>query len=850
MTGAPRDPEALLAHAHWVRTLALQLCADVHAAEDAAQDTLAAALRHPPQDPRRARGFLARTLRNALAMTRRKERRRAAREAQVALPRDAVELPASELVARAELHRQLVGAVLNLPASWRELVLRHYFEGVDVAALALRMHCSADAVRAQLRRARERLRGELEGGGGAPARALALLVATSRPLATASASTTAVGFAAAAMGVMTIMKTAVLLGVAALAAAMWLLWPGATPTVPAVAGQTADAPVRVAADASPGAAANPAANAPAVRTELPAPDQPLALPFRLEGLRAEVPWTASFTVRAEGSSFGLRQEHDDHVAIAAEGTFTVPLPAWTRAAGDLELRLEARDPFYLPVEVRLGPEVRLQNQPIVLQVEPACVVTGKVVDAHDLGVPAARVCAFLPFADRNIGDSHTRASTTTDADGNYRLQVPIAANLTLLAVPMHEASLSGLRVVMQGGGIQDDNRMRDDLLPASLRVDTSWGQITEAPILHLPEPAFVSGRLTTHDGEPLPGVEMIWLHTTSDASLYDRTLSNLMTWADGSAGRIALAKTDANGRFRLPATPGKDGVCYPRDGRRRNEPFVTPVRLTPPAEVDFRLAGDVALLRVLCGGMPLPGVGVATDTMGDRLTPSDSRRRTDEHGEVRFLRSERIDQMLTIRRPGAAPTEVVLPATASLTQPVLVDLPPLPTVAVQLEFEAAHRVRQIELTWARLDEQVEPLRMSCARNDGDGPFHVDVPPGRYRLTVSAPSRAERRDTFLVRTTQEVEVSLRGAELRLAITHGGRTHVAMTGGNGDWIGGMAQLVGKAGTFQFMVDYRNPGDSENLPAGSYELRISSGKRVAHQGTVEVRSCEVTDVRVRLP
>jgi DNA-directed RNA polymerase specialized sigma24 family protein len=49
----PPDTEALLAHAGWVRGLALQLVRDAAEAEDLAQDTLVAALEHPPQRPSR-----------------------------------------------------------------------------------------------------------------------------------------------------------------------------------------------------------------------------------------------------------------------------------------------------------------------------------------------------------------------------------------------------------------------------------------------------------------------------------------------------------------------------------------------------------------------------------------------------------------------------------------------------------------------------------------------------------------------------------------------------------------------------------------------------------------------------
>ncbi|HEX5051819.1 MAG TPA: sigma-70 family RNA polymerase sigma factor [Planctomycetota bacterium] len=851
MTAPRRDIEPLLAHAAWVRNLALQLCADVHAAEDAAQDTWAAALRHPPRDPDRARGFLARTLHNALAMSERSERRRTRRERLAAPPAEATDVGAVELVARAELHRHLVVAVLALPEGWRELVLRHYFEGEDVAALARRTGISPDAVRAQLRRARERLRADLEGAGGEPARAFASLLA-SNPVAGGAAAGLGASVASVA-GALTIMKVQVLLGGAVLVSALWLLLPLRTPPAPAVAGGAGDAAPAVATAVARGDAA-PAHAMPVTRDAVPLPDvmANTELQGRLVGLHPDVPWTAPLALRARSSD--VQHEHEVELPVTADGMFAATLPAWFARDESVELQLRARDAFYLPVDARFG--LRALAQPIVVPVEPTGVVTGRVVDPRGIGVPAARVAAFLQPAESSraapaAAEVHMRCSTNTDAGGNYRLQVPLAAPLLLLAVPMHEASSGGRRMIGEGGAIADDDTHRDDLLPANQRVTTRWGRVAEVPELQLHEPAYVTGSVTTGEGAPLVGVEMIWIHDTADGpALYDVSLGNLMTWTDGSTGRIALTKTDANGRFRLPATPGKQGVCYPRDGQGRMEPFVAMVRATPPAESTFDLEGGIAVVRVLCGGMPVPGVKVLTDSIGDRLTPFERRRETDASGEVRFLRSTRASHDLRIQRPGGEDRRVELLPGTSATEPLVVELAPLPAAPVTLEFEAASRVRQVELTWRRLDAKVAPLRRCAFRNDGDGPFHVDVPSGRYELVVDAPSRAERRDTFLLRSTQEVEVPLRGCELTLPAAHGGRVRITMTERDGRYAHGRVGLTGSAGTFDWSTNLRAPEDSPNLPAGTYTLRVEQRNRTVHEDTIEVRTCEVTDVRIRLP
>src|SRR5262245_3163362 len=99
------DPEELIAQAGWLRALALRLTADPHAADDLSQQTLAAALEHPPEEEGSPRGWLASVLRNFLRQDARGEERRARRELGAARPE---EVPSTlELVERTLAAREV-----------------------------------------------------------------------------------------------------------------------------------------------------------------------------------------------------------------------------------------------------------------------------------------------------------------------------------------------------------------------------------------------------------------------------------------------------------------------------------------------------------------------------------------------------------------------------------------------------------------------------------------------------------------------------------------------------------------------------------------------------------------------
>ncbi|MBK7645481.1 MAG: RNA polymerase sigma factor [Planctomycetes bacterium] len=125
------DLTQLLAESRWLAALARRLVADGEEAEDLAQDTLAAALAHPPQGDRPLRGWLATVLRGRWVDRQREQGARSAREhqnsRQEALP------PTDDVVAKAEQQRLLVAAVLALTEPERTTVLLRFFEGLPRA---------------------------------------------------------------------------------------------------------------------------------------------------------------------------------------------------------------------------------------------------------------------------------------------------------------------------------------------------------------------------------------------------------------------------------------------------------------------------------------------------------------------------------------------------------------------------------------------------------------------------------------------------------------------------------------------------------------------------------------------
>ncbi len=154
------DPEALLAHARWVRSLARSLVLDPNRADDVEQQVWLGALRKPPAHARNLSAWLARVVHNAARELGRRESRRASRERATPAGQDAPST--EELVEQAEVQREVVSAVLELEEPYRMTILLRYWRDLSPQAIARMQGEPAGTVRSRLHRAHERLREQLD----------------------------------------------------------------------------------------------------------------------------------------------------------------------------------------------------------------------------------------------------------------------------------------------------------------------------------------------------------------------------------------------------------------------------------------------------------------------------------------------------------------------------------------------------------------------------------------------------------------------------------------------------------------------------------------------------------------
>ena len=173
-TPAPTTPEALLAHASWMRALAMGLVSDPHEADDVAQDAALAALLHPPPAGSALRPWLGTVVRHLAWRRWRAERRRADREANAGRPEDD-EVDHVAALERIDTQRLLLDAVRDLEEPLRTTVVERYFEGRTGAEIARASGVPAGTVRARLKRALDRLRERLDSEHGSRGAWMALV---------------------------------------------------------------------------------------------------------------------------------------------------------------------------------------------------------------------------------------------------------------------------------------------------------------------------------------------------------------------------------------------------------------------------------------------------------------------------------------------------------------------------------------------------------------------------------------------------------------------------------------------------------------------------------------------------
>jgi len=151
--------QELLAHVAWVRRLATQLVAGAADADDVAQETWRRALERPPQHAHQLRHWLALAARNVARQLQRAARTREKHESSV-MPAP-LEPSSDDLVARAQMQRRVVDAVLALDANYREVVLARFFDDQKPSHIAARLGLPVETVKTRLKRGLERVRGQL-----------------------------------------------------------------------------------------------------------------------------------------------------------------------------------------------------------------------------------------------------------------------------------------------------------------------------------------------------------------------------------------------------------------------------------------------------------------------------------------------------------------------------------------------------------------------------------------------------------------------------------------------------------------------------------------------------------------
>lgn len=154
------DPHDALTEASWVRRLARSLVSDRTRADDVEQETWLAILRQRGRRVGELRAWTAAVARARAIDERRSEQRRTRREQDAA--QDELQPSVEELSARADQQRRLMALVADLDEIYREVVLRHYFDGQRLDEIARASGLPPTTVRTRLARALDMLRERLD----------------------------------------------------------------------------------------------------------------------------------------------------------------------------------------------------------------------------------------------------------------------------------------------------------------------------------------------------------------------------------------------------------------------------------------------------------------------------------------------------------------------------------------------------------------------------------------------------------------------------------------------------------------------------------------------------------------
>ena len=748
----PVEPEALLAEAGWLRSMARRLVSDREVALELEQETWRVALEHPPRRGSSLRGWLRVVATNLLRRHRRDDLARGYHEARAS---SSEEDPETSTIERLELQRRIVEAVRALSEPYRTAVTLRHLDGLDYAEVARRTGVGEAAARKRVSRGLQELKGRLDRsyGGRAGWGVFAFALARDLPMPSSTAVTAAtagVGAGSLIAGGLS-MSAGMKLGAAALATVLMgvsLWWAGRDDGAAAGPSRGAVEPLGialVAADAPVDEALEPAQVLAAGRVEVDAPE-PVALAegAALEGIidgrvvdgdDAPISGAGVELLRIRGldyetldQEFARAEERLERAKTDADGRFSFAVEPRRRYA--LRAGAEGMGDAHA-ARARAGDDV-------TLRLMPAGSVAGFVSRADDF--PA--IGAVVRLTSKNYGAGEWRAAT--DGSGAFRFDGLEPGTYQVRAFSSEGATPNPATVIVESG--------------REARHDFELG-----------EGYLVRGRVTDADtGAPLAGAEV------TESWVFHNVI-----------------RTDDNGEFTYANYP-KDGfvdLSIRAAGYGKCKVQIRGYFEEAPPKQYWEIAlfpGAVVTGRVVDeAGTPLPDVYVgcaASDHDPDEpmLQQTDWRGgRTDADGRYRIddVRTD-IPHALFLQRDGlgAVSYEIGVPRGE-------VELPDIVLRAGHVvsgrvvdeagEPRAGQRVGLLGHNADRAERFGHPLTKDLdtyvaernTRTDGTGRFYFpDVADGAYRLEAKIPYSEEGVEAPL-------EVAGANVDLELALVAG-------------------------------------------------------------------------------
>ncbi len=619
----PTDVRDLLAEVAWLRRLTRALTDDALAADDLAQDTLAAAVAQPPGlHGDRLRAWLRRVAQRRRWRAQARERQRCAVERAVARPERAAD-------DRLDAARWLHDAVAALPEPYRTAVTLRFFDELSPRQLAQRLGISPAAARQRVHRGLVLLRQRLERQPrGAERLAAALLPAPLPLLAIMSAKLTLLG-----------------LGATAVAAAVLLsLWSGDAPA--ASAPETPPAAAGVAATAA--ASAAPAGPVRRALTDRAAPTATATAVLRVLGPAGAPALGARAAWRDETGAL--------HALPLATDTATAPLPPNAQGC-----RLYAGAPGC----VTTSAQVPAQPADVTLRLAAGATVRGRVVEREG---PAVDLRLHIAAAAGNVARVEGTALRAA------------LAELGLAGVP--DTVLTDASGAFVIDDVPSDWRgvVHVPNTHVLYRVDGIAVEGLERSTLHAQGALRAGG---DHLLETLrrPCVRGVAQHLGSGAPFVGKLTATLVDRDDAQGGVIWFENTDTAGHFAFGLPVPLTELLDPTGVPPRFDAVTLAFRGVAGGPLTFDLAGrsipiDLGVveiggvaraLRVLdAGGAPLAGAVVVS--AGETATTGEDGAATlgvAAGGEIEVTAAGHGWLRVTVP-VGSAPYEVRLPAAPSL----------------------------------------------------------------------------------------------------------------------------------------------------------------------------------------